>query len=80
MTFYALRVQCGSCGAAFLVGGDRGNDVAKWREYEVACPHCQATARPSNARAIDLASLAHHPESAAGVASSPGGPNPHAEV
>lgn len=58
MTFYALKIQCASCGGVFLVGGDRRNDVAKWRDYDVACPHCQATTRPSNARTIDLTSLA----------------------
>lgn len=54
MPFYALRVLCQSCGSTFLVGGDRGHDLTKWRECEVECPHCQARTPAEAGRTVAL--------------------------
>jgi len=57
MSFYALRIECRSCGNVFIVGGDRRNDLARWAECEVECPHCQAREETAEGRMVDLAAV-----------------------
>jgi hypothetical protein len=54
MTFYALRLECPSCGHTFLVGGARGNDLTRWRQCEVDCPRCQERSKSSAGEMVRL--------------------------
>ncbi len=55
MPFQAVRLECPSCGNAFVVGGGRWNDLAQWSECEVECPHCRMRSVPANGRTVALA-------------------------
>jgi hypothetical protein len=54
MPFYALRVTCSTCGAAFLVGGSPGSDLDLWRKLEVPCSRCSTSTPTSNGEAVSL--------------------------
>jgi len=54
MRFYALRIVCARCGAAFLVGGSTGNDLSRWRRLNVECRGCHAEIPAAQGRTVDL--------------------------
>lgn len=54
MHFYALRVVCESCGAAFLVGGSAESDLAQWRMLTVECVRCFAETPAADGEAVGL--------------------------
>ena len=68
MLFYALRVGCHRCGSAFLVGGDRGNDLARWRRLEVECPHCHERTQVGAGLTVTLGGFGTGEPSAPGAA------------
>ncbi len=57
MHFYALRIVCQSCGAAFLVGGSTASDLAQWRNLTVECSRCSAETPTSEGETLDLRAL-----------------------
>ena len=57
MLFYALRVVCEHCGAAFLVGGSTASDLAEWRRLSVECRNCLAETPARQGERVDLRTL-----------------------
>lgn len=57
MHFYALRIVCQSCGAAFLVGGSTASDLAQWRGLTVECRRCLAETPTTEGETLDLSAL-----------------------
>jgi hypothetical protein len=54
MPFFALRIVCDRCGAAFLIGGSAANDLAHWRRLTVECRSCHAPTPATNGHAVNL--------------------------
>jgi hypothetical protein len=54
MLFYALRVVCPACSAAFLVGGGAGHDLTCWRRTMVGCVRCGLPISAQDAPAVPL--------------------------
>lgn len=61
MHFYALRVVCQCCGAAFLVGGSTASDLAQWRNLTVKCSRCSAETPTNEGETLDLRALPPDP-------------------
>ena len=57
MLFYALRVVCQDCGAAFLIGGGGKHDLSDWRRPTVECRRCGGETSMEDAQAVELRSL-----------------------
>jgi len=54
MKFYALKVECPSCGKAFVVGGSREHDLLRWCQFAVDCPHCSGRTQIQAVQSVSL--------------------------
>jgi len=54
MLFYALRVVCQDCGAAFLLGGGGKHDLSDWRNPTVECRRCGGATSTEDAQTVAL--------------------------
>jgi hypothetical protein len=54
MHFYALRIVCKSCRAAFLFGGGSEQDMGYWKGGVVACRACGAQIQATDAPVVPL--------------------------
>ena len=63
MPFYALRIVCQRCAAAFVVGGSAEHDLSLWRNSVVKCQRCGADTPAAGGETVGLGTRATSVES-----------------